>query len=78
MRVRNLYTKEYKTVPIFTTPYEIDCLKFETRKYKGKMVVMRVWYNGWFPLNPVEGLDIRAKQERPKNRTKILAVNYKG
>lgn len=33
---------------------------------------------GWYPLNPVEGLDIRAKQDRPKYNNRVLEVRYKG
>lgn len=76
MRIKNRWTNEYKTIS-YSKLEEIDFLKYETRNHNGKQVVMRVWYDGWFPLNPVEGLDIRAKQERPKHN-RVLEVRYKG
>lgn len=42
---------DFKKLPSF--------VKYEQRKIKGKIVEMRVWYEGWFPRNPVKGYDIR-------------------
>ena len=30
-------------------------------KRKGKSVVVRMWYNGWFPTHPVKDVDVKAK-----------------
>lgn len=60
MRIYNPFRKEFKTVSVKEDNHDTH-LKYETRRYKGKFVVMRVWYNGWFPLNPVKGFDIRGK-----------------
>jgi len=32
---------------------------FEIRKLKGKLHVIRVWHDGWFPINPFKGLDFK-------------------
>lgn len=76
MRIRNDITKEYKTILI--SDDDSKYMKYETRTYKGKQVVMRVWYDGWYPLNPVDGLDIRAKREKVKHRNKVISIRYKG
>ena len=40
--------------------------RFEIRKFKGKAHVVRIWEDGYFPNNPVEGIDIRSN-EKDKN-----------
>ena len=35
-------------------------------------------HDGWYPLNPVDGLDIRAKREKVKHRNKVISIRYKG
>jgi hypothetical protein len=35
----------------------------EIRKIKGKSQVCRIWYNDWFPINPVTGVDIKSREK---------------
>jgi hypothetical protein len=75
MRVRNEVTKEYKTVDLSDT----ILMELKEVNYKGSKILMRVWKDFWFPLNPVDGYDLRG-YTRPKRerKTKILKVIYKG
>lgn len=34
---------------------------FATIKRKGKSSVVRMWQDGWFPINPVKDVDIRSR-----------------
>ncbi len=40
--------------------------RFEIRKFKGKSHVVRIWEDGYFPMSPVRGIDIRSN-EKDKN-----------
>lgn len=36
--------------------------KLEIRGSKNKRFVARVWYDGYFPVNPVKGIDFKDRQ----------------
>ena len=40
---------------------------FEIRKIKGKSQVCRIWHNDWFPVNPVNGVDIKSREKSVLN-----------
>lgn len=37
-------------------------LTYEVKKYKGKLQLVRMWHDGWFPAEPVAGVDFRSKK----------------
>ena len=38
-----------------------EILRYETKKFGKIWQVVRVWYGGWFPVNPVKGVDFRGR-----------------